>query len=89
MAQALQLGGAVAILAAYALAQLGRLSQDSPSYLWLNVAGSALLAGLALAESQWGFLLLEGCWALISAWSLIRTRRRSSAGGAIPRSQDL
>jgi hypothetical protein len=75
VAQALQLVGAVAILAAFALAQLGRLSQDAPAYLWLNVAGSALLAGLALAASQWGFLLLEGCWALISAWGLIRTMR--------------
>ncbi len=81
MAQALQIVGALAILAAFALNQLGRLRPDALAYLWLNLLGSALLAGLALAGSQWGFLLLEGCWALISAWSLLGSPGSRTTGG--------
>jgi hypothetical protein len=35
-------------------------------YLILNLAGSAVLAADAAAGSQWGFLLLEGEWAVVS-----------------------
>jgi len=53
---------------------------DSRLYLALNLVGSAILAVLALVESQWGFLLLEGVWAIVSAWSLARaTPGRDSA----------
>jgi hypothetical protein len=48
------------------------------SYLWLNLVGSAILAVLAAVSSNWGFLLLEGAWALVSGWSLVaRAYRRS------------
>ena len=72
MAQAAQIVGALLILAAYALAQFGVLDQRSYSYLWLNLVGAAALAVLAWHERQWGFLLLEGVWTLVTAWSLYR-----------------
>lgn len=78
MEQLVQVAGAILILVAYAGAQFGRLDQHSRSYLVLNLIGSAILAVLAAIESQYGFLLLEGVWALVSAWSLAQEMRRPS-----------
>ncbi|MCB0866608.1 MAG: hypothetical protein KDB58_12915 [Solirubrobacterales bacterium] len=75
MDQLIQIAGAVLILTAYAGAQFGRLDQHSIAYLVLNLLGSATLAVLAAIEGQLGFLLLEGVWAIVSAWSLGRELR--------------
>jgi hypothetical protein len=76
MYQLLQLAGAVLVLLPFAGIQLGSLRTDSTVYLVPNFVGSGLLAMLALAHQQWGFLLLEGCWAVVVAWSL-RARPRA------------
>jgi hypothetical protein len=81
MEQVVQVLGALLILAGFAAAQLGRLRVDSVSYLVLNLVGALILAVLALHERQWGFLLLEGVWAIVSAWSLIRVGRGMPVGG--------
>ena len=84
MSQVLQVLGAVLILAAYAAAQFRLLEQRSYRYLGLNIVGSGILAVLAAEQRQWGFLLLEGAWALLSLWSVItealRQRRRPHGG---------
>ena len=63
------------ILLAYGAAKFGLLDQRSRVYLVLNLVGSAVLAVLAWHEQQWGFLLLEGVWALVSLWGLIQVWR--------------
>jgi hypothetical protein len=68
--QAIQIVGALLILTAFAAVQLERMRPDSRLYLTLNLAGSLILAVLALLGSQWGFVLLEGVWAVFSAWGL-------------------
>ena len=72
MDQVIQVCGSLLILVAFAGAQRGTLDPTSRTYLVLNLVGSAVLAVLAFHERQWGFLLLEACWALVSAHSLLR-----------------
>jgi hypothetical protein len=47
---------------------------DARLYLALNLAGSLILAVLAVIEAQWGFVLLEVVWAVVSAWGLATNR---------------
>ena len=84
--QLLQILGAVLVLAAYAAAQLRLLDARSFVYGLLNLAGSAILVLLALDSRQWGFLLLEGTWAVISLWAVLALLRRSRARSRGPRS---
>jgi hypothetical protein len=79
LAELLQIAGALAVLVPFAWSQLGTLPTTAPVYLWLNLAGSGLLAALALHDGQWGFLLLEGSWALVAAHGVLR-RARVAAG---------
>ena len=76
MDQLVQIIGAILILVAYAAAQLERLDPQSRLYLGLNLVGSLILGVLAAGTAQWGFLLLEGAWSLISLWGLVTPAKR-------------
>jgi len=72
MESAVELVGAVVILSAFVLAQVGRLPTDSLAYLVLNLAGAGTLAVVALIDGDVGFVLLEGVWSAVSAVALAR-----------------
>lgn len=73
--QAAQMAAAILVLIAFVLAQFGRWRTQGWSYLLFNFIGSAILATDAWAGSQWGFVLLEGVWALVSLWSIVARLR--------------
>jgi hypothetical protein len=75
MDQLVQVFGSLLILVAFAAAQRGTFSTHSRSYLLLNLVGSTILTILAAHERQWGFLLLESCWAVVAGWGLLRNLR--------------
>jgi hypothetical protein len=75
MDQVVQVIGSLLVLVAFAGSQRGQLSQSSRTYLVLNLGGSSVLAVLAAGGQQWGFLLLEAVWAVVSASSLVRVLR--------------
>ena len=76
MDQLVQILGSLLILTAFAAAQRDLLSTESRTYLTLNLIGSAVLTVLAAHEQQWGFLLLEACWAMVSGWGLVARLKR-------------
>lgn len=82
MSSLIQILGALLVLTAFALAQARVLTPDAHSYLVLNLVGGSVLAVDAYIGRQWGFLLLEGVWAIIAALGLIRSARLSLLGSA-------
>lgn len=75
MVQTISVTAALLILIPFAANQLGRMPTTSRSYLAMNLAGSAALTAIASVDRQYGFILLEGVWAVMSAAGLIRTFR--------------
>ncbi len=75
MIQIVSLVGSLLILAAYVAGQRGLMRPEQRTYVVLNFVGSVVLTFVAIAEEQWGFLLLEGVWALVSGYTLLRPPR--------------
>jgi drug/metabolite transporter (DMT)-like permease len=75
--QSVSLVGAALILAAYLALQRGWLPREDRRYNALNFFGSVLLTWVAVGDRNWGFIVLEGSWALLSLPPLLRppTRR--------------
>ena len=73
--QLLSLAGAVLILVAYAASQLGRLAPQTVQYQLLNFVGAAALCVTAVAGRQYGFILLEGSWTILSLLGLLKLAR--------------
>ena len=82
MMDVLQVVGALLILAAFIAAQSGTLATHSVPYLALNLAGAGLLTWIAFDDRDWGFLLLESVWTLVSAWGLAQGLRGRPPAGA-------
>jgi hypothetical protein len=73
MASLVQILAALLVLAAFVLVQARVLTPRRRAYLVLNTVGAGVLALDAYAHGQWGFLLLEGVWAMVSAAALLRS----------------
>ena len=80
MSQAVQIAGAIAILAAFAAAQARIVNIRAWTYLCLNLAGALALATSAAYERQWGFFMLNSVWSAVAALGLAsRLRAKRSA----------
>ncbi|MGQ0846011.1 MAG: CBU_0592 family membrane protein [Sporichthyaceae bacterium] len=79
MDQIVQLVAAVLVLGAFCANQWWGLKTDGVVFLGLNAIGTAVLAVLAGQGRDWGFLLLEGVWAIVSTVGLVRALSRRRA----------
>jgi hypothetical protein len=70
MSELLQWSAAVIVLIAFAASQRGLWPVTSYRYLLLNFIGGTGLSAAAALSHQWGFVLLEGVWALVAGWGL-------------------
>ncbi len=71
----IQIVGSLFILSAFAWGQMTDIPSSDIAYPGVNLLGSGLLALDALSGRQWGFLLLEVGWILVSAIGLVRALR--------------
>lgn len=76
MIQLLSLAGAILILIPFAASQLGWMSTRSAGYQLMNLIGSLLLTIVAVVGRLYGFVLLEGVWAVMSLIGLVRVMRK-------------
>ena len=72
IAQLISLVGAGLLLGAYVALQRDWMGPKDWKYNAMNFAGSAILTVIAVQDQRWGFILLEGTWALMTIPALLR-----------------
>lgn len=69
--------GVSLLLAAFFLNLRNIISKDSLAYLLLNIAGAGIACLASVLLSYLPFIILEGCWTLVSLWGLLRYYQKS------------
>lgn len=69
--------GVAILLLAFLLNLRGKISKDSLSYLLMNTFGASLACFASILLQYWPFIILEGCWTLVSMVGLYSYSRRA------------
>jgi len=67
--------GALGCLIPFTALQCKRMNSTGLTYTLMNFLGSGTLTVVAIIGSQYGFILLEGVWAIVSAVGVIKSLR--------------
>jgi len=71
--------GVAMLLVAFFLNLYNRIPKEGVLYLLLNVFGAGLACAASVMLDYLPFVILEGCWTLVSLVSLVRFMKRSDA----------
>jgi membrane glycosyltransferase len=80
MAQIIQIFGALCVLSGFILTQFRVISSSTLVYQGVNMLGGGILTVFAIQERQFGFILLEGVWALVALWGFVSILCGKSSG---------
>lgn len=64
--------GMMALLLAFILNLLKRLTQDDLTYIGLNIAGGGLSTYYAVSLDAFPFIILEGVWTLFALYKIFK-----------------
>jgi hypothetical protein len=64
--------GVAILLAAFFLNLSGKVSKDSSMYLMMNIIGAGLACYASVLLNYMPFIILEGCWTLVSIVGLAK-----------------
>ncbi|PTM07948.1 MAG: hypothetical protein DA407_09385 [Bacteroidetes bacterium] len=67
--------GVFQILLAYFLNVIGRISHKSLAFILLNLFGATMACLASIILNYLPFIILEGIWALIALYSLIKYKK--------------
>lgn len=68
--------GVAVMLLAFFLNVTGKLSQESLPYILMNFLGGGVSCFASVLINYVPFIILEGCWTLVSLWALIQYIRK-------------
>lgn len=75
--QLIQIVGALLNMSAFALLHFELASSSAFRYLVPNFLGSVVLSTSALIDQQWGFLMLELAWGVVTAHAIAGRLRQT------------
>ena len=64
--------GVTILLIAYFLNLTDKISKDSLTYLLMNCIGAGTACFASFLMNYLPFIILEGCWTIVSAFSLVK-----------------
>ncbi len=67
--------GVAILLVAFFLNLSGKISKDSSIYLVMNILGAGLACYASVLLKYVPFIILEGCWTLVSLFGLVKLIR--------------
>jgi hypothetical protein len=70
--------GVAILLLAFFLNLSNRIAKDSATYLLLNLLGAGIACYASALLPFWPFVILEGCWFLVSAYGLFVVWKKNS-----------
>ncbi len=69
--------GVAILLAAFLLNLLNKISKDGLPYILMNIAGAGLACAASYMIHYIPFVILEGCWVLVSGIALVNYIRKN------------